>query len=222
MDKVDSALEDMQYIETLLLSSPMDALLYQKELLDVAQILETQQRALMDSRVELAGLMGLLPDEDYVLVRTAQPLTELRMDLKRQEETALFSRPELLEVHYQERVNAKEARARMLSLFPSLRFDATWTYDSNKYLYNKNNFEYGALLGVNLLNVFKAGSNSEINELNEKIIKEQRLALSMTVLSQVHIANINYAQTLKEYSNARQYLDAVSYKHLTLPTILLV
>ena len=207
MDKVNTALEDMEYIETLLLSSPMDALLYQKELLDVAQILDTQQRALMDSRVELAGLMGLLPDEKYILVRTAQPLTELRMDLKRQEETALFSRPELLEVHYQERVNAKEARARMLSLFPSLRLDATWTYDSNKYLYNKNNFEYGALFGANLLNVFKAGSNREINELNEKIIKEQRLALSMTVLSQVHIANINYAQTLREYSNARQYLD---------------
>ncbi len=207
MEKVNSALEDMEYIETLLLSSPMDALLYQKELLDVAQILDTQQRALMDARVELAGLMGLLPDEDYVLVPTAQPLTELRMDLKKQEETALFSRPELLEVAYQERVNSKEARARMLSLFPSLRFDANWTYDSNKYLYNKNNFEYGALLGVNLLNVFQLGNNSEINELNEKIIKEQRLALSMTILSQVHIANINYAQTLREYSNARQYLE---------------
>ena len=207
MEKVNSALQDMEYIETLLLSSPMDALLYQKELLDVAQILDTQQRALMDARVELADLMGLLPDEDYVLVPTAQPLTELRMDLKRQEETALFSRPELLEVAYQERVNSKEARARMLSLFPSLRFDANWTYDSNKYLYNKNNFEYGALLGVNLLNVFQLGNNSEINELNEKIIKEQRLALSMTVLSQVHIANINYAQTLREYSNARQYLE---------------
>ena len=116
MEKVNSALQDMEYIETLLLSSPMDALLYQKELLDVAQILDTQQRALMDARVELAGLMGLLPDEKYVLVHTAQPLTELRMDLKRQEETALFSRPELLEVAYQERVNAGEARARMLSL----------------------------------------------------------------------------------------------------------
>ncbi len=207
MDKVNAALEDMEYIETLLLSSPMDALLYQKELLDVAQILDTQQRALMDARVELAGLMGLLPDEKYVLVHTTQPLTELRMDLKRQEETALFSRPELLEVAYQERVNAKEARARMLSLFPSLRFDANWTYDSNKYLYNKGNFEYGALLGVNLLNVFQSVNNSEINELNEKIIKEQRLALSMTILSQVHIANINYAQTLREYSNARQYLE---------------
>ena len=73
--------------------------------------------------------------------------------------------------------------------------------------YNKNNFEYGALLGVNLLNVFQSFNNSEINELNEKIIKEQRLALSMTILSQVHIANINYAQTLREYSNARQYLE---------------
>ena len=39
--------------------------------------------------------------------------------------------------------------------------------DSNKYLYNKNNFEYGALLGVNLLNV-QSFNNSEINELNEK------------------------------------------------------
>ena len=74
-------------------------------------------------------------------------------------------------------------------------------------MYNKNNFEYGALLGVNLLNVFQSFNNSEINELNEKIIKEQRLALSMTILSQVHIANINYAQTLREYSNARQYLE---------------
>ena len=153
MEKVNSALEDMEYIETLLLSSPMDALLYQKELLDVAQILDTQQRALMDARVELAGLMGLLPDEEYVLIPTAQPLTELRMDLKRQEETALFSRPELLEVAYQERINAKEARARMLSLFPSLRFDANWTYDSNKYLYNKGNFEYGALLGLSLIHI---------------------------------------------------------------------
>ena len=46
--------------------------------------------------------------KNMFLVHTAQPLTELRMDLKRQEETALFSRPELLEVHIK-KVNAKEA-----------------------------------------------------------------------------------------------------------------
>ena len=48
----------------------MDALLYQKELLDVVQILYTQRRALMDSRAQLAKL-SLMPDEEFVLVHTA-------------------------------------------------------------------------------------------------------------------------------------------------------
>ena len=207
MDRVNKALDDYEYIEELLISSPMDALLYQKELLDVAQILNTQRRALMDSRAQLANLLGLMPDQEFVLVNTDNPLTELDLSLQEQEEAALFSRPELLEIRYQEKVTAAEARASMLSLFPSLTFNATWTYDSNKYLLNKNNTEYGALFGVNLLNVFQAGNINDVNKINEQIIEEQRLALSMAVLSQVHIANINYAQSLREYSNAKHYLN---------------
>ena len=207
MERVDQALEDYEYIEELLISSPMDALLYQKELLDVAQILNTQRRALMDSRTQLATLMGLMPDQEYVLVKTEKPLSELDMTLEDQEEAALFSRPELLEIRYQEEVTAKEARASMLSLLPSLQFNATWTYDSNKYLLNKNNTEYGAIFGANLLNIFQAGNINDVNKINKQIIEEQRLALSMAVLSQVHIANINYAQSLREYSNAKHYLN---------------
>ena len=207
MDRVNAALDDYEYIEELLISSPMDALLYQKELLDVLQILNTQRRALMDSRAQLSKLLGLLPDQEYTLVKTNQPLTELNLTLEEQEEAALFSRPELLEVRYQERVTAQEARASMLSLLPSLKFNATWTYDSNKYLLNRDNQEYGAVFGANLLNIFQAGNIKDINEINEKLIQEQRLAVSMTILSQVHIANINYAQTLREYSNAKHYLN---------------
>ena len=207
MDRVNAALDDYEYIEELLISSPMDALLYQKELLDVLQILNTQRRALMDSRAQLSKLLGLLPDQEYTLVETKQPLTELNLTLEEQEEAALFSRPELLEVRYQERVTAQEARASMLSLLPSLKFNATWTYDSNKYLLNRDNQEYGAVFGANLLNIFQAGNINDINEINEKLIEEQRLAVSMTILSQVHIANINYAQTLREYSNAKHYLN---------------
>ncbi len=207
MDRVNTALDDYEYIEELLISSPMDALLYQKELLDVLQILNTQRRALMDSRAQLSKLLGLLPDQEYTLIKTDQPLTELSMTLEEQEEAALFSRPELLEVRYQEKVTAQEARASMLSLLPSLKFNATWTYDSNKYLLNRDNAEYGAVFGANLLNIFQAGNINDINKINEKLIEEQRLAVSMTILSQVHIANINYAQTLREYSNAKHYLN---------------
>ena len=207
MERVNAALDDYEYIEELLISSPMDALLYQKELLDVLQILNTQRRALMDSRAQLSKLLGLLPDQEYILAKTDQPLTELNMTLEEQEEAALFSRPELLEVRYQEKVTAQEARASMLSLLPSLKFNATWSYDSNKYLLNKDNTEYGAVFGANLLNIFQAGNINDVNKINEKLIEEQRLAISMTVLSQVHIANINYAQTLREYSNAKHYLN---------------
>jgi outer membrane protein TolC len=147
----------------------MDALLYQKELLDVSQILNTQRRALMDSRTQLATLMGLMPGQEYVLVKTEKPLSELVMDLEEQEEAALFSRPELLEIRYQEKVTAKEARASMLSLLPSLQFNATWTYDSNKYLLNKNNAEYGAVFGANLLNIFQAGNINDVNKINERL-----------------------------------------------------
>ena len=59
MERVNAALDDYEYIEELLISSPMDALLYQKELLDVLQILNTQRRALMDSRAQLSKLLGL-------------------------------------------------------------------------------------------------------------------------------------------------------------------
>ena len=129
------------------------------------------------------------------------------MSLEEQEEAALFSRPELLEVRYKKKVTAQEARASMLSLLPSLQFNATWTYDSNKYLLNRDNAEYGAVFGANLLNIFQASNINDINNINEKLIEEQRLAISMAVLSQVHIANINYAQSLREYSNAKHYLS---------------
>ena len=84
----------------------------------------------------------------------------------------------------------------MRSLLPGLNFNAAWTSSSNDYLMNKTNFEYGSSIGANLLNVFRAPRLKEVNEMNTEIIKEQRLALSMAVLSQVHISNIEYFSLL--------------------------
>ena len=129
MDRVNIALEDFEYIEELLLSSPMDALLYQKELLDVAQVLLSQQRSLMNSRTELSSLMGMLPGQEYALVETKKPLTELTINLKTMEEAALFSRPELMESRYLQRISAEEVKASMLALMPSLQFNSTSKYN---------------------------------------------------------------------------------------------
>jgi len=205
--EVDKALNDSQKIEELLLTKPMDALLYQKELLDIQRALQSQKEMFIDSRIQLAGLMGLLPNETFKIVPTDEPLTILNMDLEGMERYALLHRPELIKSHYDERISSQETKAGMISLLPGLNFNAAWTHSSNDHLMNKTNFEYGSAMGTNLLNVFMHPKIKRINETNTKIIKEKRLALSMAVLSQVHLANIDYSLALEEYDTAERYYE---------------
>ena len=205
--EVDSALNDSQKIEELLLTKPMDALLYQKELLDIQRALQTQKQSFIDAKIQLGTLMGLLPNQKFKIVDTNEPLTILDMTLNGMEEHALIHRPELIENHYEERISVQQAKAGIVSLLPGLNFNAAWTSSSNDYLMNKTNFEYGTTLGANLLNVFSYPKIKKINETNLQIIKEQRLALSMAVLSQVHLSNIDYQMALEEYATADRYYD---------------
>ena len=203
--EVDKALNDSQKIEELLLTKPMDALLYQKELLDIQRALQTQKQMFIDSRIQLATLMGLLPNQKFKVVKTKDPLTILDMSIKGMEEYALIHRPELKKSHYDEAISIQETKASMTSLLPGLNFNAAWTHSSNDHLMNKTNFEYGSVMGANLLNVFMYPKIKEINQMNTEIIKEKRLALSMAVLSQVHLANIDYSLALEEYDTAQRY-----------------
>ena len=205
--EVDAALNDSQKIEELLLTKPMDALLYQKELLDIQRALQTQKQSFIDAKIQLGTLMGLLPNQKFKIVDTNEPLTILDMSLKGMEDHALIHRPELIENHYEERISVQQAKAGIVSLLPGLNFNAAWTSSSNDYLMNRTNFEYGSTLGANLLNVFSYPKIKKINETNLQIIKEQRLALSMAVLSQVHLSNIDYQMALEEYATADRYYD---------------
>jgi len=205
--EVDKALNDSQKIEELLLTNPMDALLYQKELLDIQRALQSQKQIFIDSRIQLGVLMGLLPNQKYKVVPTNDPLTVLDMNLKGMEEYALIHRPELIESHYEEIISVQETKASMASLMPGLNFNAAWTHSSNDYLMNKTNFEYGSTMGANLLNIYLYPKIKKFNETNTEVIKEKRLALSMAVLSQVHLANIDYAMALEEYDTAERYFQ---------------
>ena len=205
--KVNKALNDSQKIEELLLQKPMDALLYQKELLDIQRALQSQKQSFVNAKIELRSLMGLLPNEKITLVETDLPLNELNMKLDEMENYALVNRSELMENRYEERISIAETKAGMRSLLPGLNFNASWTSSSNDYLMNKTNFEYGSSIGANLFNVFRAPKIKKINKKATEIIQEQRLALSMAVLSQVHISNIEYQMALEEYETSKRYYD---------------
>ena len=83
LKKVYDALDDSEIIEELLLSKPMDALLYQKELLDIQRALQSQKESFINAKIELGALMGLLPQEKYRLIETDDALTVLNMSINR-------------------------------------------------------------------------------------------------------------------------------------------
>ena len=207
LKRVEDALADSQYIEELLISAPMDSLLYQKELLDVQRTLQTQQRALINSKNELKTLMGLLPGQEFTLASDDTYLTNLKLDIQTMEEVALISRPELMESRYQKRISSKDTRAAMLALIPSLKFNAAYGYTDNDYLLNQDTTEYGASIGGNLFDIFSIGATRKASKANQELIAERHLAIAMTVLSQVHLSNINYDLAIEEYDTAQRYLD---------------
>ena len=129
------------------------------------------------------------------------------MRIETMEEMALVSRPELMESRYQKRITSKDTKAAILGLIPSIKFNATYGYSDNEYLLNQDTTEYGASIGANLFNVFSLGAVRKSSEASKDLIAERHLAIAMTVLSQVHLSNMNYALAIEEYDTAQRYLD---------------
>lgn len=207
LERIDVALQNSVYIESLLLDSPLEALKYQRTLLDIQFRLQNQRDELLDAPVQLGKLMGLLPKEEYNLVITDTPLRPTKMNLIVMEKNALAYRPEMRENLYQQRISVEDTKGSMLALIPGLQFNTTWTYSNNQYLLNSNNVNYGARIGANLLDVFSVSSIKKASLAREDIVAKQRLALAMTILSQVHLANIHYAQSLDAFTTLENYYE---------------
>jgi hypothetical protein len=86
-------------------------------------------------------------------------------------------------------------------------FDAGYSYNDNEYLLNNNWYSLGANVTWNLFNVFKYGAMSDNADAKVILEKERKLALSLAVITQVHLANIRYQQASEEYELSKKYLD---------------
>ena len=210
MGEVKKALEDSKQIQDQRVAkSPMEALSYQRELLDILRSLHTLENSLISAKIELAELMGLKPGIQFDLadkVEKNYELPTLDMNLDEMELIALENRPELAESRYQGRISEKELTAAKLKMLPGINLNTSLSYENSDYLLNNDWYSYGANVSWNLLNIFKAGSYNKLAKSQIEIAKEQNLALSMAVLSQVHLSIVKFNQAKKEYFLAKEYL----------------
>lgn len=210
MVKTKEALKNASDIHKYKLDTPMKALTYQRELLEIVRVLNSLEESLSQSKIELAKLMGLKPGSQFELaekIQTKYTLPKISISVNELEQIALENRPELQESRYQIRISQEELTALKLKLLPGINVNAGYNYDDNKYLLNNDWMSYGANVSWNLFSVFSHNQNSKIAQTSLELAKLQKTALSVAIISQVHLAMIDYAQAKKEYEVSEQYAE---------------
>jgi VCBS repeat-containing protein len=212
MEQVDLALSDSRGIEEQRLQSPIEALTYQRELLDIRRSLESLHKDLKDATTTLATLMGMKPGQSFELEgieKSGYKVLDVKLDLETLEKTALAKRPELMERRYQKRITLAESRAALLALLPGIDLSYGGHRDENSFLLYNNWEDWGAKISFNLFNLFKAPAIQNKVESDKAVEEARRLALSASVISQVHLAAIAYEQSKQEFTTASEYLNVV-------------
>ncbi|WP_210642304.1 MULTISPECIES: TolC family protein [unclassified Pseudomonas] len=208
MARVETARGNSQSMSEQRIGDPVQALGYQRSLIQATRQLEEQRRALSLAKTELATLINLpLGTELTLATQDEYDIPELKVDLARLEQEALASRPELREQDYQTRITAAETRKAMLRLLPGLEFSAGGHYDSNSFLVEQGWADYGVKVTWNLFNVISAPAAIDVAKAGEEVASARRQAMSIAVLAQLYVANANYREALRQFKTSQQLSD---------------
>lgn len=202
------ALDDSHAIETKGLSDPLQSLGYQRELLSLVLQLESIRDELAQAKPKLASIMNLPPGKPFELAPPdALDTPTLAIAPEAMEETALLHRPELIEANYNERIGLNETHKALAKLLPGVQLSVGAHYDSNDFLVNNSWRDAGVQVSWNLLNLLNAKNIKGAAKAQYELAREQRLALNMAVLTQVHVAWIDYDSRRQQFELTRDLND---------------
>ena len=189
--------------------APVEALRYQRTLLENIRLLENVERELALARIDLTSLIGLAQGSQYTLAEPGGNLASLSpttLPIEVMEEMALSGNADLREQFYNARIAAAETRRTLLRLLPGLSFDYGSKRDSDSYLIHQQWQEAGMRVTFNLFNLLSGPAQMSAAEQGVAVAEQRRMALQMTVLTQVHVARQLYDNSLVELRRA----DAIS------------
>lgn len=206
-DRVERALGQARELEARRIGPRSEALAFQRALLDILQQLEGQRRELRLARAELAALINLPPGAPLEIAlppADSQSLPSLDFDMDRLELTALANRPEVREERYEARIARDETRKALARLLPGIELHAGFNYDSNSFLSHNQWAEYGVRVTWNLMNALRGPTAVRAAEASEAVVQERRLSISMAVLTQLHVAQADFLDSLHRYGTAEE------------------
>ena len=193
--RVRRALANSRHLASSGQTSPLTALTYERELINIKKQLHELRRELKTAKMQLAALMNVAPGTSFTLALPRRRPTGLRLDMnmERMISIALQNRPELREAAYKKRINEKEAKAALLELLPGATVYTALNVDANDLLYNNNWVTWGAKASWNLMRLFRYPARQRQVEARERLLDAQAQALTMAVMTQVYVSRARYS-----------------------------
>ena len=190
-------------------TSPLAALTYQRELLDIQSTIQRMHSESFAAKRQLAALMNVDPSKEFTLALPPRESgdTELAFEPDAMMRYALLNRPELRELNYEQRISENEATASLLRLLPSLRCFGGFNYNSNDFLFNNDWLSWGARASWNVFEVFKYPHVKKTNELQQELLDQRALALTMAVVTQVHVSASRYEIARRRLATSANYFE---------------
>lgn len=190
-------------------TSPITALTYERELIGIKRTIHELRRDLSIAKTQLAALMNVRPGTPLRLKRPSQRVRSLVLPGKPNDMiwTAMHHRPELREVAYRQRINLREADAALLELLPGLQLYAGANYDSNDFLLNNDWLSWGAKASWNLLRLVQYPARKSVIAATDALLDQRTLAITMAIMTQVHVSRARFFQASRELKTAQDYHD---------------
>ncbi|MDB5798468.1 MAG: nodT [Paucimonas sp.] len=200
----EEALVDSRKSESERVRNPLDALRYQRQILENLRLLESIEQELASAQVELTNLVNVPIGTQLVLVDmpVSGSSDALKVPLEKLEETALLNNADLREQHYNARIARTETRKVLYRLFPNISFNYGVNYDTDSFLVNQRWNEAGLQVSYNLLNFLTAGTQKKYAEAGVALADQRRVAVQVAVLTQIHLARLQLVNAIGQFARA--------------------
>lgn len=207
--RVKGAQESSRLIAAERSTSPITAVTYERELVEIKRVIHELERDLSVAKTQLAALINVRPGTQFRLSIPKRNKVALTLNHSAEHlvKMALHNRAELKEVWYKQRINQHELDAAFLELLPGIQIYAGSNYDTNDFLYNNNWLTWGAKASWNLLRLAQYPAKSDVVAAQEKLLDARGLAVTMAVMTQVHVSRVRFYHFMKEFKTASEYLE---------------
>ena len=182
--------------------SKEDGLQQDLELLNRLKLMNHYERDAQSARAELARLIGLPVGMKVNLIPFNYETMDVSEALPGVEELcqyAIMNRPELFCKDLEEAISYEDARAALLKTLPSPSMFLGFNYDADSHLLFENWTTYGLRASWNLFSIPGSLKDRKIGKMNAEVKQRERMALTVSVMTQVNIAYLQYQEALRGF-----------------------